>query len=1055
MKIKQILTIVFGAAALVSCQQEHALPQEGRAIKFTASFDETKATDTAFEAGDRIGLTINAPVNVSNVTLVADGNTLNPEKPLYWPVDMPESESAQFVAYYPYAAIDVSRPVYVEIGPNQYKPEVYKASDYVGAVSNATPSDEVVNLGFKHLMSKFNITVVDQLETEAFLDVQSDDFQSVTVDKIIMDANINYLTREAEAGETAYPGYPARTGSMTYSLLLPPQTGCPQIGITLASGKTMYYQASKAINFASGKQVSATLVLKEDAISFSYEIAAWADDPVDVSFVRLPGTPPNDEIWYTSTDGNTVTPTNTKIFGANLIANTYENGKGILKFDGAVTMVGDENLNSSADSPFSAIRNLSSIKLPESVRKIGFCAFYHCQNLFSIELPSYLEYLASAINNCPVTEINIPETKFFAYNPIHSSVLQKFTGPYASADGRSLVKNDILYSFAPGGITDYEIPSGVKKLFNGSFSSCSEIEYIIIPDSVEEIGPQCFVDCRSLREIVIPESVTLINSSAFVACSSLRTIHIPENTRIGSGVFDSCTSLESFTGRYASEDGRCLIVNGRVEAFAPAGLTQYTIPDNATAIGQCFMYLQELEELTIPSTVNYIRFLSGDSLLRINCLATNPPSLSYSWSLNMRNLEAIYVPAESVEAYKSAQYWSDYADKIQAIDMDQQPDNEIWYTSTDGNIVVPASTKGFGVNLVSNTYSDGKGVMTFDGPLTVIPDSAFADCTTLESLIHLGSGLTSIEWCAFWGCEHLVSVVLPETLQTISGNAFGNCALVEVTIPESVQAIQPSAFTQDTRTLQAFYGKGASPDHLSLVSDGVLVAIARADEPLDFVIPEGVTQVGWGVFYFSDYKTITLPEGLQHCDYGFPSMTGLEAFYGPNTSEDHRCVIIDGVIWAFASAGLTTYTVTSQLSGIGAHAFYNQNSTLRELILPDSASYIGRSAFSLTPIETLVLPAHLKRIETEAFFAMYSLRDLTVPSEVEYIGSKAFSYAGYNNGGLEKITFMSSVPPTIVADTFGDMEGNCPFYVPAASVEAYKSAQYWSSYAGRIQAIPE
>lgn len=1028
MKIKQILTIVFGAAALVSCQQELALPQEGRAIKFTASFDETKATDTAFEAGDLIGLTINAPVNVSNVTLVADGNTLNPEKPLYWPVDMPESESAQFVAYYPYAAIDVSRPVYVEIGPNQYKPEVYKAGDYVGAVSNATPSDEVVNLGFKHLMSKFNITVVDQLETETFRDVQSDDFQSVTVDKIIMDANINYLTREAEAGETAYPGYPARTGSMTYSLLLPPQTGCPQIGITLASGKTMYYQASKAINFASGKQVSATLVLKEDAISFSYEIAAWADDPVDVSFVRLPGTPPNDEIWYTSTDGNTVTPTNTKIFGANLIASTYENGKGILKFDGAVTMVGDENLNSSADSPFGEIRNLSSIKLPDSVRKIGFCAFYHCQNLISIELPSYLEYLASAINNCPVTEINIPETKFFAYNPIHSSVLQKFTGPYASADGRSLVKNGILYSFAPGGITDYEIPSGVKKLFNGSFSSCSEIEHIIIPDSVEEIGPQCFVDCRSLREIVIPESVTLINSSAFVACSSLRTIHIPENTRIGSGVFDSCTSLESFTGHYASADGRCLIVNGWVEAFAPAGLTKYTIPDNATAIGQCFMYLQELEELTIPSTVNYISFLSGNSLLRINCLATNPPSLSYSWSLNMRNLEAIYVPAESVEAYKSAQYWSDYADKIQAIDMDQQPDNEIWYTSTNGAVIELYNSEGFNANILSNTYENGKGVITFDADLDVLGNHAFFLCRALKS-IHL-----------------------PRSIQRIETQVFTYCAALErINIPENVNFIDYRVFSE-CKSLKTFTGKFATDDGRCLVMEGKLVGFAPAGLT-SYSFPDDIHSFGDAV--------------LEGCD-------NLTELILPAHLIELQVQALDGC------RGLTSIVLPESLSVIGQYAFINCDG-LSSIAIPQSVTSIGRGAFArcqnlssfsgkyvgndqkslivnnrlvaIAPagLDRYVVPDGVSEVEFETFSYLYDLKELVFPATVNSFADAAVNACS----GLESIRIEAAEPPVIVESSFINLPADCLFYVPAASVEAYKSAQYWSSYAGRIQAIPE
>lgn len=338
-----------------------------------------------------------------------------------------------------------------------------------------------------------------------------------------------------------------------------------------------------------------------------------------------------------------------------------------------------------------------------------------------------------------------------------------------------------------------------------------------------------------------------------------------------------------------------------------------------------------------------------------------------------------------------------------------QPNNEIWYTSVDGNVVEPYKSDAFNTTIISNTYEDGIGKLVFDGPLTKIGNAAFF-----------------------------------------------NSPLLEITLPDSVEEIAENAFWQEPAhwTLQAFYGKGASEDHLSLVSNGVLVAVARKDEKMDFVIPENVTKVGWNVFYSCRYRTVTIPAGLKSCDYGFLSMSDLEAFYGPNVSEDHRCIILNGVIMAFAAKGLTSYTLTESLDGIGSHAFYNQYSSLKELVLPDTATSIGTCAFSLTPITSLTLPAHLKSIATEAFFAMYSLPRITIPAEVESIGSEAFSYAGDNYGGLTDITFLSTTPPVIKEDTFVNLIGDGPFYVPAQSVQAYKTAQYWSAYADRIQSIP-
>ena len=337
-----------------------------------------------------------------------------------------------------------------------------------------------------------------------------------------------------------------------------------------------------------------------------------------------------------------------------------------------------------------------------------------------------------------------------------------------------------------------------------------------------------------------------------------------------------------------------------------------------------------------------------------------------------------------------------------------QPNSEIWYSSVDGVVVNPTVKDGFGARIVSNTNEDGKGVIAFDGPVTRIPESAFRQSR-----------------------------------------------LVTVTLPGSVEEVGRYAFDQNgaERTLEAFYGKGASQDHLSLVFGGTLVAVARMNEELDFVIPDGVTKVERGVFEQCHYRSITLPEGLKDTEYGFPSLYHLEAFYGPQTSEDHRCVIIDGELRAVAPEGLTSYVVTDPITGVGNYALYNGFSQIGRLILPESATYIGSQAFGQTQIDTLGLPAHLKEIRDEAFYAMYGLISLTVPEEVETIGSRAFGQAGRDYGGLYNITFLPTVPPVIKEDTFAELLGDGPFFVPAESVEAYKTARYWSAYADRILPI--
>ena len=80
-----------------------------------------------------------------------------------------------------------------------------------------------------------------------------------------------------------------------------------------------------------------------------------------------------------------------------------------------------------------------------------------------------------------------------------------------------------------------------------------------------------------------------------------------------------------------------------------------------------------------------------------------------------------------------------------------QPANEIWYTSSDSSVVTPYKTNGFGANIISNTYKNGKGVIKFDGNVTTIGESAFYRCKALTSII-IPNSVTTIGESAFTGC---------------------------------------------------------------------------------------------------------------------------------------------------------------------------------------------------------------------------------------------------------------------------------------------------------------
>lgn len=124
------------------------------------------------------------------------------------------------------------------------------------------------------------------------------------------------------------------------------------------------------------------------------------------------------------------------------------------------------------------------------------------------------------------------------------------------------------------------------------------------------------------------------------------------------------------------------------------------------------------------------------------------------------------------------------------------PSNQIWYTSTDRQVITPDGDYPFGALIVSNVYDieADKGIITLNKDATIIKYSTFDHCSKLTS-ITLPNSITEIEGSAFYACELLESINIPASVTSIGTNAFADCSsLREIAIPDSVTSIEESAF---------------------------------------------------------------------------------------------------------------------------------------------------------------------------------------------------------------------------------------------------------------------
>ena len=217
-------------------------------------------------------------------------------------------------------------------------------------------------------------------------------------------------------------------------------------------------------------------------------------------------------------------------------------------------------------------------------------------------------------------------------------------------------------------------------------------------------------------------------------------------------------------------------------------------------------------------------------------------------------------------------------------------------------------------------------------------------------------------------------------------------------------------------------------DNPTLTSEETKPSGYEASAMTSAVIGQCVTSIGVDALRNCySLASVTIGSGVTSISYGaFWYCSGLTRV---NSDVDGVCNIPDSVTsigyGAFADCrSLTSVNIPNSLTRIGNAVFWSCRS-LTSVTIPNSVTSIG-----------------------SAFNWCTSLTSVTIPNSVTSIDGDAFS----NCTSLTNITVNATTPPTLGTRVF-DNTNDCPIYVPASSVSAYKTAENWSTYASRIQPI--
>ncbi|MBR2866650.1 MAG: leucine-rich repeat protein, partial [Alistipes sp.] len=608
-------------------------------------------------------------------------------------------------------------------------------------------------------------------------------------------------------------------------------------------------------------------------------------------------------------------------------------------------------------------------------------------------------------------------------------------------------------------LTLFDIPDGITTIGDSAFCGCSNLMRITIPHSVIEFGNQAFQGCTGeliinsnipnpssdsdsspfggskFTKVTIGDSVTTIGNYAFYYCGRLTSVTIPDSvTTIGNYAFDGCVSL-----------------------------TTITIPDSVTTIGNyAFDGCNGLENIIIGDGVTII----GAGAFR-DCNSLKDTTIGKGvLSIEQKAFQGCTGKLSVYCNIPDRKYWEDRASS---------------YTSGFSGAGFSEVVIGDNVTTIGKYAFEGLGRLervTIGNGVTMIGDKAFSKCESLKN-ITMGKSITSIGVAAFYHCIDIESIIIPENVTSIGADAFRECdSITSIIIPDKVNTIGGSAFQSCYNLTSALIGDGVTSINQWTFKDSGLKTI---------VIGKSVASIDSEAFFrpYAIYCKALTPPNINGDEMSnlfistsiYVPTESVRLYKMANAWHDFS-ENIEG--YDFNQTATINYTTTDgNIADVNFYAISNEyNNGIGKVVYYGDGTIIPARAFSdCVNLESVTIPSSVKIIGNNAFYGCSNLINITIPDSVTSIGDFAFDscsnlksvtignsitsirdYAFFDCNNLTSVYCKAMVPPmggVRMFDYYHSFQGfyhhiGCAIYVPSESVEAYKIAGGWSSYASEI-----
>ena len=479
-------------------------------------------------------------------------------------------------------------------------------------------------------------------------------------------------------------------------------------------------------------------------------------------------------------------------------------------------------------------------------------------------------------------------------------------------DGSTLVKYR-------GSEKNVSVPNTVEVIGESAFEDNTNIELVVLPNSVKRIEKYAFWGCDNLDTVVLGKGLNAVEDYAFAGCKGLEQITIPSNVKsIGVQAFGDCVNLrdvsippETISIHETAFDG-CYQLTIHCEKGTVADTFAQKFYDR---LGENPEY-EDVPGYTQPDTNGGNNSPTGtpEPTSEPVTVVTPEPNTSEGYEIGstkvVGNRAVVFINTSNLPVYGSTYTYTPDNSKEPAADF------------TAGNLEdgLPKFSIVDGVTVADQAFYKSNRIEALALPQGIKEIGQFAYARSSLKEGYLPSGVTDICYGAFYHCDQLENVALPDTVMNVEPKAFEHTAWVD------------SFLTGTT-------GEGDF-----LVSGGVLAAYRG--NARDVVIPEGVRVIAAEAFLgHEEIISVTMPESLQ--------VIGEGAFEGCTNLRD--------------------VSLNQGLVQIKDRAFLN--SVLREINLPSSVEEVGLLAFERSEVSykgskpSLTYEASATRLSNEAYRA--------------------------------------------------------------------------------------